>query len=95
MKGRKKGKSEYEHLEAENKRLRKENQELQKEILRLKRKPKPERLDRSDEDFLDKKPPEEEKISCEKCNSHDMLISVIPSGTLMMCKKCKNRKVIR
>ncbi len=95
MKAKKKGKSEYEYLEAENKRLRRENQELQKEILRLKRKPKPEKLDRAEEDFLDKKPQEEEKICCEKCNSRDMLVSAIPAGTLMVCKKCKNRKVVR
>lgn len=90
MKNAKRGRSEYESLEAENKKLRKEVNELQKEIMRLKRKPKPERMEK--DETVEKVEPKP-KITCESCGGHDMLISKIPSGTLVLCKSCKARRV--
>lgn len=91
MKNAKRGRSEYETLEAEIKRLQKQNNELQKEILRLKRKPKPERLEKDEPEKVISEP----KITCESCGGSDMLVSKIPSGTLVLCKTCKSRKVVK
>lgn len=95
MKERRKGKSDYEHLEATNKKLRKENERLKKQLVRFEQKAA--RLDDIEPiytELLQAQPLEPRHATCKKNNcGGPIVITTLPVGTLRMCQLCKDRSL--